>query len=109
MKTKEFIVNGATIYALQNGDSVDCFMSIKTSRCFHCVTLEAKIEDITEEDAKNIWNRYYQRIKKQDDAWRAKLKGHSKSRKPKRKKSDNDSEQVIRVIGRQDPKRKQYV
>lgn len=112
MKTKEFIVNGATIYALQIGDSVAFHMSIKTCRCFHCVTLKAKIEDMNEQDARNIWNRYYRKIKKQDDAWRAELKKHSKSRKPrwKRKKSDSDgTEPVIREIGRQTLKKKQNV
>jgi hypothetical protein len=108
MKTKEFIVNGATIYALQIGDLVDFCMSIKTCRCFHCVTLKARIEDITEQDAKNVWNRYYHTIKKQDDAWGRKMKQYSKSRKSwKRKKSDSDdSEPVIRVIRRQTSKKK---
>ena len=112
MKRKEFVVNGATLYTLQIGDSVAFYMSIKTCRCFHCITLKAKIEDITEQDAKNIWNRYYRKIKKQDDAWRAELKKRSKSRKPrwKRKKFDSDgSEPVIREIGRQTLKRKQHV
>ena len=108
MRNKEFVVNGATIYALQIGDTVDFYMSIKTCRCFHCVSLKAKIEGITEQDARNIWNRYYHKIKKQDDAWRAKLKKRSKSRRPrwKRKKFDSDgSEPVIREIGRQTPKK----
>lgn len=112
MKHKKFEVMGATVLVLQKGDSVAFYMSIKTCRFFHCVTLKAKIEDITEEDAKNIWKRYYQIIKKQDDAWRAKLKKRSKSRKPrwKRKMSDSDgSEPVLREIGRQTPKSKHYV
>ena len=99
MKTKKFIVNGATIYALQVDDTVDFYMSIKSCRCFHCVTLKARIEDITEQDARNIWNRYYHKIKKQDDAHIAQLKKHSRCWKPrwKRKKSDSDgSEPVLR-------------
>jgi hypothetical protein len=101
MKTKKFIVNGATIYALQDSDSVEFIMSINTCRCFHCVTLKAKIEDITEQDAKNIWSRYYHKIKKKSDAWRAELKKLPKSRKSrwKRKRTDiDDSEPVIREI-----------
>jgi hypothetical protein len=101
VKKKEFTVNGATIMVLQVDDWLDFSMQIKSLRFFHCNTYKGKIEDITEEDAIETWNRYHEKVGKLDDAWIAELKKNSRRRKPwkKRKKSSSDSsEPLIREI-----------
>lgn len=101
MKKKEFLIKGATIMVLQQGDWLDFLMQIKSTRFFHCTTIKGKIEDVTEEDAIDIWNRYYKKISKLDAKWRATLKKASKMRKPRRKGIVNSSEitePLIRVI-----------
>lgn len=101
MKSKNFNYKGATILVLQQDDWLDFLMQIKTTRLFHCTTIKGKIEDVTEEDAIDIWNRYYKKISKLDDAWKAKLKKHSRGRKhwqKKKKTTTESSEPVIRVI-----------
>ena len=101
MKKKEFTVNGATILVLQADDWLDFSMQIKSLRFFHCTAYKGKIEDVTEEDAIDIWNRYHVEIKQKDDAWRKKMKKLSKRRKPWRKwkkGSSESSEPIIREI-----------
>lgn len=101
MKKKEFKVNGATILVLQEGDRLEFSMQIKSLRLFQCTTYKGKIEDVTEENAIDIWNRYHKKVGKLDDAWIAKLKKHSKRRKPWKKRkegSSESSEPIIREI-----------
>jgi hypothetical protein len=101
MKQKEFKVNGATILVLQTDGWLDFSMLIKSTRYFHCITYRGKIEDVTEEDAIDIWNRYHKKVGKLEDAWIAELKRHSKRQKPwrKRKKGRSESsEPIIREI-----------
>lgn len=111
MKKKEFTVNGATILVLQVNGRLDFSMQIKSLRFFHCTTYKGEIEDVSEEDAIEIWNRYYKKISKLDAKWRAKLKKPSKLDKPRRKRNVNSSESsepLIRVIGRIEQKRSRY-
>jgi hypothetical protein len=101
MKKKEFLIKGATILVYQEGDWLDFLMQIKSTRLYQCTTIKGKIEDVTEEDAIDIWNRYYKKISKLDAKWRATLKKASKMRKPRRKRNVNSSEitePLIRVI-----------
>ena len=101
MKKKEFTVNGATIQVLQVGDSLDFSMQLKSPRLFHCTTYKGKIDDVTEEDAIDIWNRYHLEVIQKDIAWREKMEIRSKRRKSWRKRkesSSENSEQLIREI-----------
>lgn len=98
MKKKEFKVNGATILVLQEGDRLEFSMQIKSLRLFQCTTYKGKIEDVTEEDAIDIWNRYHVEIRQKDDAWRKKMKKLSKRRKPWRKRKEDSSESSVPII-----------
>ena len=101
MKCKKYYFKGATILVLQADDWLDFSMLIKSTRYFHCTTYRGKIEDVTEEDAINIWKRYHKKVGKLEDAWIEKLKKHCKRRKPWRKGkkgSYESSEPIIREI-----------
>lgn len=98
MKKKEFTVNGATILVLQVDDWLNFSMQIKSLRFFHCATFKGKIDDVTEDDAIEIWNRYHTEITQKDEAWIAKLFKRRKTWQKRNKSSSDSSKPLIREI-----------
>ena len=100
MVFKKFIIKGASMLVLQEGEMVEFYMNYKTSDYFFCVGYKAKIEDITEGDAISIWNQYFDSTVEDENAlisyhqaMMEAIEKQQKSRKKRKRANPGRSEQ----------------